>query len=75
MSEDAAKGCPVEAGGEAYDPFEEFNRAQGIGTVVDPDRDFKQKRDRCPVHPVDLASLSGGQGKHSAQFRDHGVSS
>ena len=36
MKDDAAKGCPVAAGAEGYDPFEEFNRAQGIGKVENP---------------------------------------
>ena len=50
MSEADAKGCPVGAGDASYDPFEEFNRAQGIGKVEDPYTQFKEKRDRCPVH-------------------------
>jgi cytochrome P450 len=62
MSDAEAKGCPVGAGSESYDPFEEFNRAQGIGTVADPYPDLKEKRSRCPVHAVDLASL-GSQGQ------------
>jgi len=36
MKDDAAKGCPAAAGAGDYDPFEEFNRAQGIGTVENP---------------------------------------
>jgi len=65
MKDDAAKGCPAAAGAEGYDPFEEFNRAQGIGTVENPYQDFKAKRDRCPVQLVDPAFLTGSQAKHT----------
>ena len=65
MSDDAAKGCPVGAGDEGYDPFEEFNRAQGIGKVENPYAEFKEKRDRCPVQQVDAKFLTGGQAKHA----------
>ncbi len=75
MSEADAKGCPVGAGDASYDPFEEFNRAQGIGHVEDPYTDFKEKRGRCPVHPVEASFLSGGQDLiiQSAQLRARAV--
>jgi hypothetical protein len=65
MSDDTAKGCPVAAEDGSYDPFEAFNRAQGIGSVEDPYSGFKEKRDRCPVQQVDPAFLSGGQAKYT----------
>ena len=65
MKDDAAKGCPAAAGAGDYDPFEEFNRAQGIGTVENPYKEFKVKRDRCPVQHVDPSFLTGGQAKHT----------
>jgi cytochrome P450 len=65
MSEADAKGCPVGSDDASYDPFEEFNRAQGIGTVENPYAEFKEKRSRCPVHAIDQSQLSGGQGTHA----------
>jgi cytochrome P450 len=65
MKDDAAKECPVASGGADYDPFEEFNRAQGIGTVEDPYSRFKEERSRCPVQKVDPSFISGGQGKQT----------
>jgi len=65
MSEADAKRCPVGGDDADYDPFEEFNRAQGIGHVQDPYVDFKQKRSQCPVHKLDPKLLGGGQAKHA----------
>jgi cytochrome P450 len=64
MNDDAAKGCPAGAGDD-YDPFEVFNRAQGIGKIENPYLEFKTNRDRCPVHKLDRASLGSGQAKHA----------
>jgi cytochrome P450 len=62
---DDAKGCPVHGGGDAYDPFEDFNRAQGIGTVEDPYTQFREQRSRCPVQKVDPSFFTGGQAKQA----------
>jgi cytochrome P450 len=64
MSDDATK-CPVASGDGDYDPFEVFNRAQGIGRIEDPYQDLKEKRSRCPVHKLDTATFGGGQAKHA----------
>lgn len=42
---------------EAYDPFEEFNRAQGMGTVRDPYPMFATMRQQAPVHRIDLRAF------------------
>jgi cytochrome P450 len=59
---DETKRCPVAGDGDAQDPFERFNRAQGIGTVADPYPGLKEQRSRCPVHRIDTSSFgSAGQ--------------
>jgi cytochrome P450 len=60
---DETKGCPVAGDGDAYDPFERFNRAQGIGTVADPYPGLKEQRTRCPVHRLDASG--GGQSEQT----------
>ena len=65
MGDADAKRCPAGGAEEDYDPFEVFNRAQGIGRVEDPYVDFKQKRSQCPVHRVDPTQLGEGQAKQA----------
>ena len=65
MSEQPKPPADAPAGDEQYDPFEDFNRAQGIGSVRDPYAQFREQRGRCPVQRVDLAQIAGGQGKHA----------
>jgi cytochrome P450 len=64
MTDDTKQGCPAAEDG-GYDPFEEFNRAQGIGTVANPYDRFKEQRSRCPVHKIDPTELAGGQGRQT----------
>lgn len=42
---------------EAYDPFEEFNQAQGMGSVRDPYPLFAMMRAQAPVHRMDLVAM------------------
>jgi len=48
----------VEARDES-DPFEKFNRAQGVGAVVDPYAGLAAMRAITPVHRVELSALMG----------------
>jgi len=43
----------------AYDPFDEFNRAQGMGRVRDPYPYFAELRRKGPVHRVPVQRLVG----------------
>jgi cytochrome P450 len=40
-----------------YDPFEEFNQAQGMGSVRDPYPLFAMMRSQAPVHAIDLQAM------------------
>jgi cytochrome P450 len=42
------------------DPFEKFNRAQGMGAVRDPYPGLAAMRAIAPVHRIDLAGLTSG---------------
>ncbi len=44
---------------DALDPFEEFNRRQGLGVVRDPDTAWAALRSRGPVHRIPLSELLG----------------
>ena len=39
------------------DPFEAFNRAQGMGTIRDPYPIFAGMRAVAPVHKIDMAAM------------------
>ena len=43
-----------------YDPFESFNRAQGMGTVADPYPIFAGMRAQGPIVEIDLALAAAG---------------
>jgi cytochrome P450 len=45
----------------AADPFEDFNRAQGQGSIRDPYARFDELRRRGPVVKIEPADLTGGQ--------------
>lgn len=40
-----------------YDPFEEFNQAQGMGSVRNPYPLFAMMRQQAPVHRIDLRAM------------------
>ena len=44
---------------EEADPFEKFNRAQGMGAIRDPYAGIAAMRAIAPVHRIELAGLSG----------------
>ncbi len=44
-----------------FDPFEEFNRAQGAGTVRDPYQRWREQRARAPVVEETVAALIGDE--------------
>lgn len=44
------------------DPFEAFNKAQGMGTVRDPYPIFAGMRAAAPVHKIDTEAMLGGVG-------------
>jgi cytochrome P450 len=48
----------AEAAGES-DPFERFNRAQGLGSVRDPYPGIAAMRANAPVHRIDLSGMLG----------------
>jgi cytochrome P450 len=65
---------------ESYDPFEEFNRAQGLGLVRDPYPGFAELRKQGGVVRLDLAQLLGrnlnagqGDGTGPPPFRPAGM--
>jgi cytochrome P450 len=49
--------APADHGSSEYDPFEEFNQAQGMGSVRDPYPLFAMMRSQAPVHPIDLQAM------------------
>jgi cytochrome P450 len=49
------------------DPFEKFNRAQGVGAIVDPYPGLAAMRAQSAVHRINLAGMMGEMGK-LAQF-------
>jgi len=48
---------PASTEGEAYDPFEAFDRAQGAGAVRDPYSAWAELRARAPVQEVSVSEL------------------
>src|SRR4030095_702116 len=44
---------------EETDPFEKFNRAQGMGAIVDPYAGLAAMRAAGPVHRIELKGLMG----------------
>lgn len=44
---------------DSYDPFEEFNRAMGMGVVQNPYPDFIGMRRQAPIVPTDVRMLMG----------------
>ncbi len=44
-------------GSADYDPFEEFNQAQGMGSIRDPYPMFAMMRSQAPVHRIDLRAM------------------
>jgi cytochrome P450 len=44
---------------DSYDPFDDFNRAQGQGQVRDPYPMLAGMRRACPVHEIDLRAVLG----------------
>lgn len=57
MSEQAQSGLD-----SGYDPFEEFNRAQGMGSVRNPYPLFAMMRRQAPVHRIDLRAMGRDPG-------------
>ncbi|MCU1459746.1 MAG: cytochrome, partial [Actinomycetia bacterium] len=49
----------VETPESEYDPFEEFNRNQGIGTVEDPYPMFAESRAKSPLLLEDVRTMAG----------------
>jgi cytochrome P450 len=45
------------------DPFEKFNRAQGVGAIVDPYPGLAMMRAQSAVHRINLAGLMADMGK------------
>jgi cytochrome P450 len=45
---------------EESDPFEKFNRAQGVGAIADPYAGLAAMRAIAPVHGIDLSGLAEG---------------
>jgi cytochrome P450 len=53
----------VAGGAEAgHDPFEAFNRRQGLGLVRDPYRQWAELRRQAPVHRLHVRDLLGREG-------------
>jgi cytochrome P450 len=49
--------APPDQESSDYDPFEEFNQAQGMGSVRDPYPMFAMMRAQAPVHSIDLRAM------------------
>jgi cytochrome P450 len=47
----------LEHGSSDYDPFEEINQAQGMGSIRDPYPLFAMMRAQAPVHRIDLEAM------------------
>jgi len=61
MSQTSATPPPAQrAQDDDYDPFDDFNRAQGAGQVDDPYPMFAELRRRGPIAPVDLGAMFRG---------------
>lgn len=58
MAEQQRGANPTPPGSDDdYDPFEEFNRMQGMGAVRDPYLQFGEMRRQGPVHKLDLRRM------------------
>jgi cytochrome P450 len=63
MSDDLVSGLLAAQGAtDGYDPFEEFNRANGMGNVRDPYPIFAALRAQGPVAKIDAGAFIGGEG-------------
>ena len=58
-AQDPSEKRPESAEPQELDPFSEFNRAQGIGSVRDPYPQLADRRRQCPVHKQSAKELFG----------------